>query len=143
MDRSCDVSEKKFSFPPRQSGEVVLLVDDDPTCLHSVGDILERLGYTVVRQADARTACNILQEQIVHIDLVITDYRMEGMNGLELLHTLWWSGRFLPIIMLTGYDMLEVYLKANVQDYVYFAKKPIKLRDLDLLVRRALKKGKN
>ena len=61
----------------------ILLVDDDPDVRTCIGDMLKRSGYQVLTAQDGLSAIDALQRNS-SIDLVITDRRMPGMDGLSL-----------------------------------------------------------
>ena len=60
----------------------ILIVDDDATTLHLIAQTVRNLGYEVATASDGIKAWNILREE--SISLVITDWRMPGMDGLRL-----------------------------------------------------------
>jgi len=64
----------------------ILVVEDNPTVRDGLEQILRRVGHEVTAVQDAVAALRHCQEEPV--DLVITDFKMEGMTGLELLETL-------------------------------------------------------
>lgn len=89
----------------RLGGIPVLIADSDTPIATLVRDVLKSVGFSNVRIAkDGREALDILVNQSV--DLLITDWRMENMDGVSLMRFLRSDpaspNRFLPIIMLTG-----------------------------------------
>ena len=66
-------------------GRCVLLVDDEPAVLKVGQRSLERLGFRVLSAASGEEACSLLDRHAPDVELVISDLRMPGMNGLELL----------------------------------------------------------
>ena len=63
----------------------VLVVDDEPIQLETIGRGLQSKGYDVIKAMNADEALSIIRDDKPRIDLVITDYSMPGTNGLELL----------------------------------------------------------
>ena len=61
--------------------KTLLLVDDEVEILNSLGEILSRFGYKVITMPDAKSALSVIHGK-TPVDLVITDYRMPGMDGL-------------------------------------------------------------
>jgi PAS domain S-box-containing protein len=87
---------------PRGHGERVLLVEDEET-LARVGERrLWSLGYHVVVKTDSREALATFRESPRHFDIVVTDYSMPRMAGLELAKGLVGIRADVPILMLTG-----------------------------------------
>ena len=80
---------------------VILLVDDNCDGLMARRSVLEELGYKVIPACCGREALQILEQQTV--DLVITDYRMTPINGLELIDRLRKNSILVPVILLTGF----------------------------------------
>lgn len=81
----------------------VLLVDDDPTVLQVQGDLLSRIGHVVTMFTSALDALEYLESYGRDVDLVITDFRMPKMNGLEFVQRVRESFEDMPIMILTGY----------------------------------------
>lgn len=79
----------------------ILFVDDDASLLEAAATVLEQTGYTVDKATSAREAMRRLRE--APFDIMITDFAMPEMNGLELAR---WAARYarkVPVIMLTGF----------------------------------------
>jgi response regulator RpfG family c-di-GMP phosphodiesterase len=81
---------------------ILLLVDDEPDILESIGDFVERElpGVKVLRAGSAREALAILQSE--RIDGIIADFDMAGMDGLEFLCIARHCHPTIPRVMLTG-----------------------------------------
>ncbi len=89
---------------------VVLVVDDEPNVVHLCQRLLERSNYQVLTANDAGHAIEILHTQ--HVDLLVADIRMPGLNGLQLIGQ---ARSFLPnlaAILMTGYGTLETAISA-------------------------------
>jgi CheY-like chemotaxis protein len=80
---------------------LILLVDDNRDGTIARRSVLEELGYQVVTAGCGSDALNLQEER--QPDLVITDYRMHPMNGLELIAQLRGRGFKNPIILLSGF----------------------------------------
>src|SRR6185503_3120162 len=78
----------------------VLIVEDDPGILRTLGDNLKFEKYEVVTAMDGETAYELYQNQ--HADLIILDLMLPKMNGLELCRKLRTEGDQIPILMLTA-----------------------------------------
>jgi len=115
----------------------ILLVDDEIEILKSLGEILDRFGYNVIARTGAKEALSVVRDG-AKIDLVITDYRMPVMDGLEFLNALRQLDATVPVIVLTAYGAVESYLKSlslGVFDYI---NKPIKAKELGRIVQAAI-----
>jgi DNA-binding NtrC family response regulator len=115
----------------------ILLVDDEIEILKSLGEILNRFGYTVIARTEAEAALSVFREG-TKIDLVITDYRMPVMDGLEFLNALRHMDASVPVIVLTAYGAVESYLKSLSLGVFEYMNKPIKAKDLGRIVQAAI-----
>src|ERR1043166_4635555 len=78
-----------------------LVIDDNNDALHAIGQVLEVVGVRSVSQAhSAEEALEILKTK--RFNLVVADYRLEGMDGVEFLETLRASGDQTPLLLLSG-----------------------------------------
>jgi DNA-binding NtrC family response regulator len=117
--------------------KTLLLVDDELENLKSLGEILSRFGYNVIAKPDAQSALAVVRDGTI-VDLVITDYRMHGMDGLEFLIQLKQTLPSVPVIMLTAYGAVETYLKSLSLGVFEYVNKPIKAKELGRIVKAAL-----
>jgi DNA-binding NtrC family response regulator len=114
----------------------ILYVDDEPSIGVVLHDVLTRAGHTAHGAATVVEALQVLARET--IDLIISDYRMPGLNGLEFLQLLQQEGYDIPVVMVTGYGTIEhavTAIKAGAIDYVT---KPIRAQQLELAVDQAL-----
>jgi DNA-binding NtrC family response regulator len=96
----------------------ILVVDDEANMRASLRDILNTEGYEVVLAAEGRAALNAFDETIL---LVITDMKMPGMDGFELLRELHQRDPDLPIVMITAFGTMELAveaMRAGAYDYI-------------------------
>ena len=89
--------------PALSAGSIVLLVDDDDEVREVTAGILEDVGYTVTTAVDGATALSVLEREGSKIGLVIADYAMPGMTGVELLTAIRGRRPDLPMLLATGY----------------------------------------
>ena len=114
----------------------VLYVDDEPAIGLILQDTLERLGHSAIGATSVPEALQALARE--RIDLIISDFRMPGLSGLEFLEVLRDQGRDIPVIMLTGYATIEhavASIKAGAADYIT---KPVQPDQLEHAVTQAL-----
>jgi len=117
--------------------KTILLVDDELEILKSLGEILNRFGYTVIARTEAQAALSVVREG-TKIDLVITDYRMPVMDGLEFVNALRQMNASVPVIVLTAYGAVESYLKSLSLGVYEYINKPIKAKELGRIVQAAI-----
>jgi signal transduction histidine kinase len=91
---------------PAPLRRTVMLVDDDPLVLASASAMLEDLGHRVIEAASGARALELLRAGAA-ADLVITDYAMPGMTGLQLAEALRRLRPGLPVLLATGYGELR------------------------------------
>lgn len=115
---------------------LILIVDDEPTILDSGKMILEDEGYEVITASNGREAMNVLKKN--SIEIVLTDFKMPGLNGLELIK---WIKNFdpeLPVLMITSYvnrSIRGVVCKAGACEFML---KPIDYTELIEKIENAL-----
>lgn len=117
--------------------KTILLVDDELENLRSLGEILNRFGYRVIAKPDGQSALDTVREGTA-VDLVITDYRMPGMNGLEFLTSFRQVRPEVPAIMLTAYGAVGTYLKSLSLGVFEYVNKPVKAKELGRIVKAAI-----
>jgi DNA-binding NtrC family response regulator len=114
----------------------ILYVDDEPSVGLILEDTLSRAGHRPLGARNVVEALQVLARE--SIDLIISDYRMPGLTGLEFLSLLQREGYDIPLIMLTGYASIEhavAAIKAGAIDYIT---KPVRTQQLELAVEQAL-----
>jgi DNA-binding NtrC family response regulator len=114
----------------------ILVVDDEPIVLQSLGDWFRQDGYTVDVAASAKEALRLAAER--QHDIALLDIKMPGIDGLELQERLAKEVPDLTVIVMTAYASIESAvraLKAGAYDYIT---KPFDPDDLSHLVRRAI-----
>ncbi len=114
----------------------ILVVDDEKNIREGLGMDLDLEGYSVILASDGLEAWNIINKQ--QVDLVISDMRMPGLSGTELLKRIYSSYPMLPVVMLTGHGTIETAVEAMRDGAVDFLTKPVNLDRLNMLVKRSL-----
>jgi two-component system response regulator HydG len=108
----------------------ILVVDDNPEMAETLADILELKGYTVHAAASGAEALEILQDQPV--DILLTDVKMPGMNGLELYRETRKLYPRLITIFMTAYSADELIQQGMAEGVKTILDKPL---DMNFLVR--------
>lgn len=117
------------------SVETVLLVDDEPGIRNVLGISLSDVGYQVITAADGKEALDLFHQHRPAI--VITDIKMPGMSGIDLLQALKEEQPDTEVIMITGHGDLELAIKSLKMDATDFITKPINEDVLDIALSRA------
>jgi DNA-binding NtrC family response regulator len=117
----------------------ILIVDDEPNMRRSLGLLLADLDADLVDAEDGVAALERLGEQEVH--LVITDLKMPGMGGIELLHRMRDGWPEVPVIILTAFGSIESAVDAIREGAFDYVTKPFREGELKLVIRRALQVG--
>ncbi len=100
------------SNPARSKDKHVLYVDDDESIVFLMTRLLERHGYRVSGYTDAQAAISAVRARPSQFDLVVTDYNMPGMSGLEVAQSLKEIKASLPVAMASGYITDELRSQA-------------------------------
>jgi len=122
---SMPVKQKQGAFD-LSSTHHILLVDDAPDILKIHQAMLARIGHTSVTAESGQQALELFLDRENSFDLVITDYRMPGMNGLELVRELRKIGTNIPILMVTAFGEDE-QLQQVGQYRVNLMNKPVSM----------------
>jgi two-component system response regulator GlrR len=114
----------------------ILIVDDDPTLLRLLGILLREEGFEVVAAESGEQA--LVQLELKPADLVLSDLRMGGMDGLELFEAVRKRYPALPVIILTAHGTIPEAVDATRRGVFGFIPKPYEHKTLLAEVRRAL-----
>ena len=117
----------------------IFAVDDDPDMLEVVSLILNSAQFTCSRFTNADDCLRQLKRQIC--DLLITDVKMPGKNGIELLLETRQFAPGLPVLVMTSYADIPMAVKAIKAGAFDFIEKPIDRQNLLPLVKSALKQN--
>src|SRR6056297_1664084 len=101
---------------------IVIAEDDRATC-YMAAATLEKAGFKASCCQDGSEALKIIKEK--HVDLVLTDFKMPEMDGLELLKTSRGLGFKVPFIIMTAYGCVDITFKALEYGASAFLTKPI------------------
>jgi len=116
----------------------ILIVDDEKNIRTHLATFLSGCGHAAEPAESAKQALAMLAAPGASFDLVLTDYRMAEINGLELLRQIKRLAPALPVILMTAYGTVEnavAAMKSGAYDYVT---KPFSLEQIRHLVERAL-----
>ncbi|MFA6864703.1 MAG: sigma-54 dependent transcriptional regulator [Sphaerochaetaceae bacterium] len=117
--------------------KTILVCDDEKNIREGLGLALEMDNYNVLLAESGEVAWSQINKN--DVDLVITDLRMEGMGGEELLKKIVSSYPNIPVFILTGHGTIETAVNAMRDGAVDFFTKPVDLDRLSLMVKKSLK----
>lgn len=112
------------------SSKTILIVDDSPMNIQILGLFIKSAGFNLQFATDGESALNTLKKETV--DLIISDIRMPGMDGFELLETINKSSKLknIPIILLSADCNEEDLIKGKVLGAVDYLTKPFNKEDI-------------
>jgi DNA-binding NtrC family response regulator len=113
----------------------LLLVDDDQDLRADMADYFARSGYRVDHCGDGETALEKLDRRA--FDVVVLDLLMPGLGGMEVLKRIHERGAECEVVLLTGEATVEAAVEAMKLGAREFLTKPVSLKELDHLVRKA------
>jgi two-component system response regulator HydG len=116
----------------------LLVADDDPAVRQSLERTLAREGYTVVLAPDGQAALERLRQG--GVDLLLSDLRMPGLTGLELLREVKAAVPNVDVILLTAFGTVEEAVAAMKDGAVDFLTKPFQRAQLIRVIRKALER---
>jgi CheY-like chemotaxis protein len=120
--------------------QTVLVVDDEPDMLDGVARILRRGPYTCLTATSGQGALQVFERE--QPDVVLTDLRMPGMDGLALLRALRRLSPRTPVILVTAYASDAAAYEAAQAGAVGFLAKPFSGAQLLQTIRDALRPGR-
>jgi signal transduction histidine kinase len=115
---------------------LVIVVDDDPYVLESISLLLQESGYSVVACGNAQDALDKFHER--GADAVLTDIRMPGLSGIDLLERIHAAAPEIPVILMTAYAELDNAVEAIKKGAFDFIIKPYKTEQLIHSVEKAI-----
>ncbi len=114
----------------------ILVAEDERNLREGIAEAFRDAGHEVVEAEDGEQALEEVRAQL--FDLVITDYRMPGIDGLELLRRIRMINDQVAVIMITAYGTVEGAVEAMRLGAYDYIQKPFQLEELELKAERAL-----
>ncbi|XP_008796839.2 two-component response regulator ORR24 isoform X1 [Phoenix dactylifera] len=136
--RSMEEGEPTDEFP---AGMRVLAVDDDPTCLKLLENLLLRCQYNVTTTTKATVALELLRENKDKFDLAISDVHMPDMDGFKLLELVGLE-MDLPVIMLSANGDTKAVMKGITHGACDYLLKPIRLEEVKNIWQHVVRRRK-
>lgn len=117
----------------------ILVADDDEIALDVLSSLLSKEGYLVLTARDGIEAIAILRKE--SIGLVITDLRMPGADGLEVLRNAMRIDPDIAVVILTAYGTLDSALEAMEEGAFDYLTKPFKVQEILIIAARAFRRA--
>jgi DNA-binding NtrC family response regulator len=114
----------------------ILLIDDEAIALTNLTHVLKREGYDVTACKNGESGLEALKRG--DFDLVLTDLKMPGIDGMEVLRQVQASEPDVPVIMITGHATLDSAVEAMKAGAHHYLAKPFRLAEAREVVRSAL-----
>jgi PAS domain S-box-containing protein len=142
QDEQCEV-ERADAPAGGDEGETILVVEDDDEVRRYLSEVLRSLGYSVLSAPNANVALPLLEQPDRHIDLLLTDVVMPGMNGRELGRRASDLRPGLRVLYMTGYSRNAVVHHGRLEQGVALLQKPITQTHLAARIRDLLDGSSN
>ena len=117
-------------------GYRILVVDDDPEMCGMLSEVLKGEGFSVLTTSESLEALKILKKE--EFDVIITDLKMKGLKGLDLLGQANKVASLTPVIIITAFGTIESAIKAMKMGAYDYITKPFQIDEIVLTVRKAL-----
>ena len=119
----------------------ILIVEDNEVFRRPLQQALEAAGFEVIAVPSAEDALDVLDGSTV--DLLLTDHRLPGMNGVQLLTRIKATHPALAIVVMTAYGTIESAVEARRAGADDYLEKPFEVPDLLRALQRALDQQKS
>jgi DNA-binding NtrC family response regulator len=118
----------------------VLVLDDEPIVCERLAHHLQKNDFSVEAFTESREAIDRLAEK--SFDVVVTDLKMKGPTGLEILHYVHAHAVGTQVIIITGYASIDSMREAEYGGVFEFVPKPFSMERLTSLVKKATRKAR-
>jgi DNA-binding NtrC family response regulator len=118
------------------AGEKILIVDDEKSMCQYLSIMLKKEGYQVKVTNSGKKAISLVKES--NFDVIITDIKMDGMDGIEVLTAVKEIDPTLPVIIMTAYASQKTAIEALNRGAFYYLIKRAKNEEIKMVIRSAL-----
>ncbi len=112
----------------------ILVVDDETSQRELIGGFLRKQGHEVLAAGGGEEALHLIRQQ--RVDLVLSDFKMPGMSGVELLRAVKAMNPEIPFLLMTAYGTVETAVQAMKDGAADYLTKPLDLQELLLRIGR-------
>lgn len=120
----------------KEKGYRILVIDDDFEMCDLLSEFLDREGFDVFPLRDGFEALGLLRKE--EFDVIITDLKMKGVKGLDILNEAQKLAPLTPVIMITAFGTIESAIKAMKMGAYDYITKPFQMEELLMIVQKAL-----
>jgi DNA-binding NtrC family response regulator len=114
----------------------ICIIDDEIVVCKRLQQFLSKLGHTVETFVDSQNAIKRLDEKT--FDVVVTDIRMDNIDGMQVLSHVMKKGDNTKVILITGYATIEIAREAQAKGAFDFISKPFRPQDLKEVIDKAI-----
>jgi DNA-binding NtrC family response regulator len=132
------LTTKMTSSPSTESRTQILVIDDDEDILNLFSDFLKKEGYGVTSFLDPLKALDEIHRRPQRYSIIITDVRMPGISGIELIRRICKVNHDIKVIIISAFELNGEDLR-NIR-YDNFVEKPVHMHYLAQTIERILKK---
>jgi DNA-binding NtrC family response regulator len=118
------------------ANESILVIDDEEIQREALAGHLSNQGFQVLIADNGKTGVELLQQNLV--DLILTDFRMPDMTGLQVLQAARQLNPEIEVVIITAYGSVGGAVDAMQEGACHYLEKPIDLEELDQVIARAL-----
>jgi two-component system, cell cycle sensor histidine kinase and response regulator CckA len=140
MEKAPSMLHEPINVTKEDHKGTVLLVDDDKTVLTVSRALLSHLGYTVLVATSGNEGVEVVKKHKDEVVLVLSDFAMPGLNGMETLQVLRRMVPNLPMVLISGYSEEQVMDDKYLEKPDFFLKKPYDIGSLQDAIEYSLKK---
>lgn len=124
-----------------QTHQYILLIDDEQSVREVTAEILREAKVPTLEASDGLTGIELFRTYADKIMLVILDYAMPDMNGIQVLERLWHIDSSVPVLLFSGYSQHSIMQRCECDNAIGFLQKPYTINELLLAVRQNLKRN--
>jgi len=118
----------------------IIIIDDDESSRLSLTSYLEELGYTAYPAEDGESGLDSVKK--INPDVVISDIKMPGISGLEVLSAVKEYNSLIQVIIITAFDTMDSTIQATRMGAYDYIEKPVDINRLRISITRALENKK-
>ncbi len=133
-----DAMDGAHAQSPGEAAETLLVVEDEKVVRSLIVELLERFGYTVLAAETADEALEICRNHEGHIDLLVTDVVMPGMDGVELAEAVTRMKPDIEVLYVSGYTDRDLAFRGRLEEEVRYLQKPFDVQEFLAVIREIL-----